>query len=179
MSTKSIALIVGLLIIAGGAYYLITNTGADVSQGNGPESKAPVQQETPLSGKGAMASLFGLGSVKCDVTSEVGAISQGEVYIAGNKMRADFTSQTQAGTFKVHMINDGVTLYSWADSVPQGVKLPAPDISAQAKAPTMEAGFDYSAQVDYSCTPWTEDLSVFTPPTSVTFITPPTPPATQ
>lgn len=166
------ALIFAAILIVGGGAYVFTRD---------PSSSAPTkaadnteQSRAEKSGKGSMASLLQMGNVKCDVSSQVGGTSQGTVYIAGGKMRADFTSQTQAGTFETHMINDGTSLYTWTDGVPQGVKLAAPDITAQTNASADQGGFDYSAQVDYTCGPWNEEPSMFTPPTSVSFFTPPT-----
>ncbi len=125
-------------------------------------------------------SLFDLGTRggnwKCTVDSSaqtgVGAVSSsGEVHVSGSSVRADFTSTIPgAGKVDVHMITDATHVYTWTSAYPQGFKAKvAAAGTPSATAPTGQ-GMNASQSYEYQCEKAAPDASLFTPPTSVTFL---------
>jgi hypothetical protein len=165
MNTNAIiGVIAAVIVVGGGAWYL--------SQG-APEGGAVMNQngeETEAKGDGTFASLLArTGSWKCDVTTTIEeAPSTGTALISDGKIRADFTSVVKGQSFVSHMIHADGYVYTWTDSYPQGMKMKIPEGSAEE--PSMPQGFEYNSQVDYDCSPWMADVSVFTAPSSVSFM---------
>ena len=93
--------------------------------------------------------------------------SSGEVVVSGGKMRGDFNSLAAGQTVKTHMIVDSGTAYVWTDTMAQGFKM---SVDAMNTSSTdTNQNLDINQRLNYSCTPWTPDASVFTLPTGITF----------
>ncbi|QQG41301.1 MAG: hypothetical protein HYV90_03965 [Candidatus Woesebacteria bacterium] len=101
--------------------------------------------------------------------------TEGTSYIAGGKVRADFTSTLNGKTTVSHMISDNKTSYIWTDDDKNGFKMTVPDSDTKATtAPvTGEAAqaseVDLNQKSDYKCSAWIPDNSMFTPPADVKF----------
>lgn len=102
----------------------------------------------------------------------------GTLYVSGQnqKLRGDFTvQQVSAGAMASHMIRDGLTMYVWADNLPQGTKFTVADQAAVSVSPQPSASPGQSSQItdqsfQYACQPWTASEAVFALPTNVQFI---------
>jgi hypothetical protein len=81
------------------------------------------------------------------------------------------------------MINDGKYVYYWSDGEKSGYKMSldfvkqqaaqvsmAPANSMHGEQQTPSQAVDMKQQADYSCGAWSEDASMFTVPTDITFI---------
>lgn len=140
-----------------------------------PQDQAPAQSG-PLSGFGSIASLMGMGqNLKCGFTqtTDTGSAVAGTMYISGDLLRGDFDME-QAGTvYQSHMIQDTEMLYMWTES-PQGtfaMKLPketATDTGATTPGATARP-VSFDTDVDYDCTLWSKDPSMFLPPSGIVF----------
>ncbi len=111
------------------------------------------------------------GSYKCTVSHEVSvAESVGTVYVSGSKIRGEFTSTIPQVKMKVNstMISDGTSLYTWTDMAKTGFK--AKIVEPTAPASSDSAGNEYMQNLNYSCSPWTPDESLFVVPADITFI---------
>lgn len=100
---------------------------------------------------------------KCTFSSDMqNATSEGTVYIAGGKVRGDFTAtgggQTQTG----HFIMADNTTYVWADGMSQGFKTSLGTSSAQQQ-------IDPDAPGNYNCEAWVPDQTLFALPATITF----------
>jgi len=125
--------------------------------------------------RGTIKSLMTAGkSEVCSYTNQVnGANITGKIYVADSKMRGDFTVVNTAKneTVNSHMIiNDGQTMYAWTDLSARGMKMSL----ASAASVTPAAGAnsnspDVNQEVQFTCSGWTTDASMFTVPTNVTF----------
>ena len=118
------------------------------------------------------------GSWQCTYQINVAGVnSTGTVYVAGGKVRSDFSSKVPQVNMTIdsHMVSDGAYAYTWTSAMPQGYK-----VALDAKAKTAMGGsapasahqdFDYNGALDYNCVAWPTDESKFVVPTNITFTT--------
>ncbi len=191
MNTKTIVIALIAIAALGGVWYLFSNFQGEPTGGATPvmpvatttvptvttvkstptakvakpvlKNAATLKSVVParVTGIGPVAYLFGLKQpLVCKVTTTTGYSRTGTMYIAGDQMRANFTNAS--------MIDDGTYLYVWTIGATKGLKLLAAS-SASGSAIATNGGFDLATMLSYTCNSWTEDASVFTPPTSVVF----------
>jgi hypothetical protein len=186
METKTI--IIALIAVAalGGVWYLFTTNSlvglgvgapvatttpptATTSAAPQPSSASPAPARTTpkpvasakVTGIGPLSYLFGLKqSLVCSVKTLSGYKRSGTMYVADGKMRANFTTSS--------MIDDGTYLYVWTNGDSKGLKLLA-SASASGSAIATNGGFDLAYDLSYSCNMWAENVSIFSPPSSVSF----------
>ena len=113
--------------------------------------------------------------MKCsfESTSEQGT-TKGTSYLANESVRTDATLTTTSGTQTMSSIMDGTYLYSWGDGMPQGMKMriaAMEEMSKNTQTPTATSKqvADLDRATDYDCATWSVDMSVFAPPTNITF----------
>ncbi len=168
MNTNAIiGLVVAVIVIGGGAWYVSSHTGAP---GTGAEVQGMGEQKAEsgtLSFKELM--LMG-GSRKCDVSvTTPEAPATGTVYVSGGNVRSDIVTKPKAmngAAVSAHMIRSGDYLYSWTDLIAQGVKVKIDAAESAGK----NAGYDANAEVQYSCAAWIADESMFAVPSNITFM---------
>lgn len=168
MNTNAIiGVVVAVVVIGGGAlYFTMHPAGAPGTAG----TEGTVSGD---SGTGTFAALMALGgSKKCEVTvTTPESPATGTVYVSGGSVRSDIVAKpANMGGKEVgaHMIKSGDYIYSWTDMVAQGVKIKM-DAAAQGSSKSA-GGYDANAQVQYSCSAWIPDASMFEVPSSVTFM---------
>lgn len=156
-----LGLVVLIIVIAGGWYLL--------AKGPGPSGNQPAAAGAAQTGSGTVGDLLAMGPSQCTVTvDENGNAASGTVYVANGKLSGDFATTVNGQEMHAYMINDGSNIYSWTDQSPQGVEMPVSTGDMGTSTPSQMVGNTTPAQ--YSCTPWAEDDSAFTPPSSVTFM---------
>ena len=160
MSKTVIGAIVVVILAAGGWYVYSQKggTGAAMMQTN-TETPSAMQSMKDLVASGV--------SQKCDFT-EPQSGTNGTIYIAGGKVRGDFSSKTQAGTIAGHMISDGTTVNTWMDGMSQGFKSSFTASAAPGNTDSQK-GLDPDKKTDYKCSPWSADQSKFQLPSGITF----------
>jgi len=162
--------VIALLLVGGGAYVMSTRNKSETpsptsgSQSNkGQESS----QASPKSLKDLLAAGIPQKCTFKDVLSDVDM--EGTTYIANGKMRGDFSSTIEGKTTTGHTIFDGKTSYVWMDETSTGFKMEV-DPSAETTSETSaEQGLDLNKTIDYKCSAWLPNESLFTPPSDVTF----------
>ncbi len=169
--------IVGVAVVAGGAYFFMSKNSVPAQdsaqvQDGANEAARDVAQTGVRSLKSIMAAG---GAHVCTFTSEdPNAKNTGTVYVSGDSIRGEFESNVQgAGMMKSHMIQNAGHMYTWSDATPQGIKMPIPAGGAQGDANASASGqmnFDAGVEMAYDCKPWTPDNASFTPPSSVSFM---------
>lgn len=171
---KYLAIALGLIIFGGAAFLFF-----------GPDTLGPSEENTVdesstemEGGKAAESNFEGSiidlanrgGSWRCAVvhTSGVGD-SSGTVYVAGDRLRGDFTSRAQGMVLESHLIKKESFVYAWSPLTPTGYKIPVAAITGDGT--TAPQGQFSSAQQAYSynCQPWDVDESQFSVP-DITFI---------
>jgi len=176
MNTKRIIIVVIVLIIIAGAI-ILTKRNENSSDTISPASSETSSEETSNSsneGSGTIANLFSkTGNFQCTVSSpDPSAVSNGTFYISNGKVRGDFASTIpDFGSVESHMIRDTEYVYVWTSSAPQGMKIKM-DAYSSGSMPGGD-GLRPTSKIDYDCKPWTLELSKFTPPSGITFMTPP------
>ena len=184
LSTKTIGIIIGIIVIGGGIWYTIsdhtddayTNVGGDEHEGINTQQEYTAT--SPQSGSGSLASLFGRGErVRCEFSSSVdGQLSQGVFYTDGDHFRVDATHQADGETLTSNIINNGEYTYTWGSSVEGqfAIKMRTGMAGvAEAHPPSSTndtSVVDIDANVMYTCAKWAADPSLFVPPSSVTFM---------
>lgn len=94
---------------------------------------------------------------------------QGTSYISGGKVRGDFSTTVEGKTTSGHSIFDGKTSYVWMDGTSTGFKMEIDPSLTTAPESNNQQGLDLNKSIDYSCSPWLTDQSLFNPPEDVTF----------
>ena len=162
MKNKGVLVVVALLVIVVGAYgayrvYKHFKRLATAPAATTVEPTAPPAM--------SLKDILGLG------TAEKCTYDQGTVYVAGGKVRGDFSVPENGVTTTSHMISMSNTSYIWTDSQKTGIKMaynPNATPSASATS-TSSAGVDMNKPMNYSCGAWAEDDSLFALPKGVTF----------
>ncbi len=177
MLTKPFIIFAAVLVLAGGGFFtyktvykpevVSTNTESTETENNAPAGKKMAFTELLKQG----------GSYQCTVNQYVENIeSKGTVFIDKDRIRGDFTTQTQGMTIQSSMIvKDGYT-YTWSSALgnrgmkirnqtPQG----GAQIEGKATPPSAYIGFNGETIGDYDCDSWSVDESKFTAPASITF----------
>ncbi len=172
---KNILLIVGaivLLLVVGAVAFM--QLGKSSSK---PSADATVSQQKTDSGesmaKGTIQSLLSAGkNVSCTYTTGKDKnVTNGTIYVADKKMRADFTLQGADGkNMDSHMIQDGDYSYFWSSAMPTGTKMKISALPKVTPAPnTQTQNADLNKEYDMKCSSWSVDGSMFTPPADVKF----------
>ncbi len=163
--------VIVLLLIGAGAYLVMSKSSTPAT----PLQTVNTQNEPAQSAQNAPAlkslkDLLTAGvAQKCTYqdTSTAANVS-GTTYISAGKVRSDFTSVTSNITISGHMVADGKTSYVWMDGQTTGFKM-AFDQASTASAGSAQQGVDANKAMNYSCSAWVVDNTLFTPPTSVKF----------
>ncbi len=156
------ALVYGVALVA----IVILGLGAWMVVGKGGTKDADTAQTQNTTLKNLIA--MG-GSNKCTFASSVqNSQSEGTVYITNGQMRGDFSSVAAGKTTLSHMIVKDNVSYVWSDAAPQGFKMSFDAMATQSDA-NPQASVDPNAKVEYTCSSWVSDASLFALPTNITF----------
>jgi hypothetical protein len=159
---KVILIVVVLILLLVGGYFIMKG------KSKAPSTTGTSQEESSPS---SLKDLISKGIAQSCTYSNEG--SSGKFYVSGSKVRGDFETTVEGNVTKSHMIIDGNTSYIWSDGQKSGIKMTF-DSSAtpSGSAATSPAGsFDTAANMNYKCSVWVVDSSVFTLPVGVTFMT--------
>lgn len=167
--------IVILLLLGGGAYVAMSKktSPGDSNNANPQTGVNTYAQPTSSSVQKSLKDLLLAGATeKCTYTDKLSSADiSGTTYVSGGKVRTDYTTTTSETTVAGHMIVDGTTSYVWTDGQQTGFMM---KFDPGKTAPTGGAGerqqsVDPNKTMNYNCTVWALDNSVFTPPTEVKF----------
>jgi hypothetical protein len=168
MNKKIIIAVVLLLLLGAGGYYFM-KSGKDGSSSPASESSSKTQSIKELIAENIPQ--------KCTfkTTDETSGTSEGTTYVSGGKVRGDFSVTQEGKTTINHMISDGQVSYIWQDGEKNGFKMTlSAEDAAEIKSDTSTSataatGADLDQKVDYNCSAWIPDNSMFDPPKDVTF----------
>lgn len=170
MKKVILGVIVLLVLLVGGVLLNRAKPTSEVADSTAAKSLAETQTNSTAE-KSSLKSLLAMNkSQKCTFDVES---SSGTNYITGGKMRGDFTAKTGGSTATTHMIVDGQTSYVWMDGQTSGYKM---DFSAMQGNSTKgdvnntgQVNVDPNRDMNYNCTGWSVDNSVFVLPTNIKF----------
>lgn len=154
MNKTVIGIIIAVLLVGVGGWYFYSSR-------NSAANKPQLMQ--------SMKELIASGvSQKCDF-SEPQSNTSGTIYIAGGKVRGDFTSTSPSGVVGGHMISDGTSVHTWMEGMTQGFTSSF-DMSGAPGGGDTQQGLDPSKKTDYKCEKWSADESKFQLPSGITFV---------
>lgn len=167
---KVVAIVLGVAILGLGAYFVIQNNQQELS------TQQTVSNAESLDGEATFRELLALGdNIRCNVSyepEEYNGVFDGTVFIAGERMRADFVMNSPEGTMETSVINTGDRVYTWG-STPMGrmaIMFDAPEDTPESDSDDTDEPFDMDENVTYRCGTWTVDASVFAPPADIEFV---------
>lgn len=162
--TLFIVIIVGVFLAAIGGYVYLGKRGGD------SVTESDNNQTTAMD---SLRNLMAAGSSLQCTFVDAEANSEGTIKVSGGQMRGDFTVTGEDKSIVSHMITDSEKMYIWSDELPgQGFIYTIPDVQGEEGSPAPSAEFnapDVDKKLDYKCSPWAVDSSVFTPPSEVKF----------
>lgn len=164
---KVVLIIVGIAIVAVGAYFLLARKSP--TSPSSPNNESEEMTEV----KGSIKGLLSKGkSQKCVFENESGS---GTLYFSSTgKMRGDFDATVDEKPTKTHMIVDGTTSYIWVEGEKMGFKTVFDtsdmDVDTSDLETTVQSGsIDADTEANYKCGLWITDTSKFSPPSEVDF----------
>ncbi len=168
----AVAVIVLLLIGVGGFFLMNRNSASTPNQQvvtNPQKTVTPAPTQNAPVMKTLKDLLLANIAQKCTFQDSSGSANiSGSSYIAGGKVRSDFTSNSAGTAVSGHMIVDGKTSYVWMDGQTTGFKMSF-DPASTSSTTNSQQGVDANKAMNYNCSPWSVDSSLFTPPAAVKF----------
>lgn len=164
---KKLGLVILILVFGVGAYFLLSKS----------KTQTPVTDNSVSSGASSIKDLLSSGiPQKCTYSSTADSgTTEGTSYVSAGKVRADFTNTTSDKTTISHMITDGKTNYIWTEGEKNGFKTTVQDTqtsqpeSSPSGNSVQTEETNLNQKVDYKCSAWVPDESLFTPPSDITF----------
>lgn len=163
--------VVIILVIGIGAYLVMNNKPSDneIGETNGIDE---VDNQNPSAGTMmSMKELLAAGqSKKCEFNDDTdGRVTAGTMYISGGMMRGDFNTTDNNQAVAMHMIVKDQTTYTWIDGQnSMGFKMML-NTSATTNTNTNRSNVDLDKKIDYRCSAWAADNSMFEMPSGVQF----------
>ncbi len=159
-----------LIVVLGGAAFIMSNNSSKT-----PVSTQPTQSENPASSNNqkSLKDLIASGQAqKCTFKDKSESVDvEGTTYIDNGKMRGDFNSSVGGKSIMMHMIVSDKTSYTWMDGQTTGFKMEfdPEKMTAPTGSDQSQQSVDVNKLIDYNCSGWSVDSSVFTPPANVKF----------
>lgn len=169
-----IAIVVAVLIILGAAgAFLYSQTRPSNDESNTTTATEVTKAPENSMAQSTIKEILSSGkSSKCTFTTGDGdAQTSGIIYTSGQNARGDFETTADGKETTTHMIRNGDTFYMWGDSVAMGIKMvmSVDDLASRIEGSEEYGSFDPDQQMDINCVTWSEDATLFSPPTSVRF----------
>jgi hypothetical protein len=186
MNTKTIAIVVGVIVVLGAGYYFYSTSPTYSNSGTAgtnplyqashtsPPSNTSSSAQVTATGNftGTMAALASRGGAyKCTFdASTAQAQSKGTVYVSGGKSRSDFQTVAEGIPVDSYMIQMDGYVYTWTSLTPGGFKM---KVAVPVAGTSVTAGSaqyaNMSHSYNYDCQGWQSDVSLFQLPPNVTF----------
>jgi uncharacterized protein YxeA len=173
---KNVAIVVGILIliiIGFVAYSAMKKPSQPTNKVMVTSENKPAASNSQTTAQGTLKSLLTSGkSQKCTYSyTHQSTTVNGTVYVANGKMRGDFVSPSGQSKVTGHMIIDGGYFYVWTDLSNSGIKMAVNQEQPATAAVNNSQTPDINQSFTYTCQGWAEDDSLFTLPSSISFMT--------
>lgn len=174
MQKNTLYIVIGiilLLLVGGGAFFLMNkNSSPEIATQTQP---GQIETQTGSSVQSTLKDLLAGGKAqKCIFSDKMENTDiSGTMYLAGKRMRGDFNSVVEGKTMGSHMIFENNTAYNWSDGQTTGMmfKMDPNEVQKTQSDGAPNQQFDPNKVVDYKCSGWSADNSMFTPPSNVKF----------
>lgn len=171
MNKKILGIVVIILVVVlGGAAFIMSKNSSKT-----PVSTQATQNENPTASNNqkSLKDLIASGQAqKCTFKDKSESVDvEGTTYIDNGKMRGDFNSAVGGKSIAMHMIVSDKTSYTWMDGQTTGFKMEFDPEKMAAPTGTQQGqqSVDVNKLIDYNCSGWSVDSSVFTPPANIKF----------
>lgn len=164
--------VAAIIILGAGGVFLLNKNKPSTSPTSTTSASSKTNHENSMASNTIQDLLSGGKSQKCSFDTKTSSgENKGTVYVSSDKAYATFNLTTSGKTTTSYFIRSGDTFYMWGGSLPTGIKITM-SLADMTKNTSQYAssGFNPTAKVDYSCSEWSADQSLFTPPTNVKFI---------
>ena len=171
----------GALLLAGcGQQSANQASGTDntaAGQAAATNTAPSTQQKSEESFAGSLNDLMKRGQpTKCTFSyTEASTSQQGEAYISGDQARVNTTVITNGKSSETYVIKKGTEYYIWGTEMAgKGTKFVFTDAEEKAMQEKSQAqganqNVDFNKKVDYKCSVWVPDNSLFTVPSNIQF----------
>lgn len=173
---KAILGLVLLIVLAGAGYYWWSTAQQAEPTVDTAAQNTLVQAEEPQTGVGTWQSILAQGKdVTCEFTTrdaENDVRTEGVVYVAGSRLRGDFTTTQEGQPYDMSIIRDDAYTYTWGTSPEGKMAFKFANATGTTPAATEAASrdpFESDAEVTYSCSSWNVEDERLTPPTEIEF----------
>ncbi len=155
------------VILAGAAVMLTKNSSMT------PDNNSTTSTDNEPAANKSLKDLMTSGdSQQCTFTDKIAdADASGTFYVSNGKVRGDYTMNAGGQNIVSHMIVTDKTSYTWMDGQTTGYKMAFdPETMSDGSTSTdTQKTVDVNKFIDYKCEGWSEDSSVFDPPSNVKF----------
>jgi hypothetical protein len=162
---------IAVVLLLGGGYFYLSSKNKKTST-NSNQASVTSEQAENLSPRSLM-DLLALGtSEKCTYSdASAPAAVEGTSYISNGKIRTDYSTTIEGKQTSGHMIFDGNTDYVWIDGELTGITMEvdtSKNIESNSENATQD-GVNINKALNYKCSPWVPDESLFQPPSNIEF----------
>lgn len=171
------AAVLGLLAL--GAVLWVTRNNSSNTPTAMPEATDSMQTQG-TSFNGTFLDLLRQGqSQMCtfDSVDEKNVRTEGVIFVeaGGNRLSSNFSVEQPEGDFEGNIIRDGEYTYIWTTLQEQGVKLKITPESEElfgsiGESEDNSTGISDTTEVDFSCSPWAVEESIFQAPSDIEFM---------
>jgi len=169
VNKKILIAIVAILVIAVGGYGIYRVVKHFNRVASTPAVQTQTAANTPTQ---SLRDLIAQGvSQSCTYSTEN---SHGMIYLGGGKIRGDFVVpgvQQNGQPTNAHMIIMNNMNYLWTDGIKTGMKVAFDENATPNPQATPNTNFDANAKLNFKCSPWVVDATMFTLPTGISFMT--------
>jgi len=179
MGKKLVLIVIAILLLAaaGGSYYLFFMNKTSQSQPSDSEDIMMDESgdQVPLGGVKSLSELLKLNVAQTCTYKNTQDGSEGSVYVSGGKVRVSFVSEMDGKVTDSNVIVKDSKTYIWNEGETQGYVFAAEESSMNdSNTPKEESenepqNFNMDDQVDYKCSVWVGDDSMFELPVNVDF----------
>ncbi len=173
--TTKIGVIIAGIIIIGLGVFLITQKKSSNELEQIPTDSS-VTENAPQGKKMAFSELVKQGDAyQCTVTQYIDstftATTEGKVFIAGGKVRGNFSTQVEGMNVDTSMIARDGLVHTWTSLANIGITTKQVKNTEEEKPVETSGQFSWNDEMigDYDCQDWKEDTSVFEVPKNITF----------
>lgn len=175
---KKNQLIIGIslfvLVILGILGYILYGKTLTANRNSIPTASKSTSKTSQTPIQASIKDLFTSGqNRKCvfDINGPGTKTTNGTVYATGNDIAAVFISTTDGKESKINLIKNNDTYYIWGDNLTTGIKMTlSTDDMINKLQQSQYGGLNTESKVNYNCSNWTPDQTIFKIPSSVNFI---------
>jgi hypothetical protein len=154
--------VVGVVLLLGLGAFAVLNMNKGALPGSVSEKVS--------SGQNSIKDLLSSGSSQECTFKDNESGNEGIVYVAGGKMKGNFTTNVEGQSAVSNVIVNENVMYSWMEGQTTGYRFAFdPEDVEEARQEAEQGSVNLNEEVDMSCKPWMGGSNEFDPPSDVNF----------